>query len=284
MAIGPVAISIDCKKHEVTPGLIQGGLLLQIAGLSGAEQLLLEAHHELDVPVGATDYLLIRGGEEFSIGDGQPPIEDNPCLRHPVRFHLNEHLIAEEKALHHPKVLGSQIKALDSTIKPGDGLFADLKHLADEPIRDDQRIIVQKHDEFITTPCGNVGEGGVVFDHLDQVRSVFPEAVIQEGGGNRYLLIPNLPVPDFWNVERVTMLLLVPNGYPAAAMDMFWVSPALRLKDGREPGGSSHEDHLGQHWHRFSWHYTDPQAGWQPGRSTLLTHVRFAQSRLAKAM
>ncbi len=284
MSAKPVAIAIDRKVHHVTPGLVQGSILLQFASLSGAEQLLFEVDHEVDVPVVSTDYIAIRGGEEFSIGKGSPPIEDNPCLRHPLRFQLNDHEIPADKALHRPKTLGSEIKALDSTIKPGDGLFADLKHLADEPIRDDQRIIVQKCDEFIITPCGNVGDGGVVFDHLDEVRAAFPEAAIREEGGVRYLVVPNVSLPDIWNVGSVTLMLTVPNGYPVAAMDMFWVSPELRLKDGREPGGSAYEQHLGQRWHRFSWHYGDQQSAWQPGRSSFLTHVRFAQSRLAKAI
>ena len=285
MTIKSVAVTIDRKHYQIAPGFIQGNALQQLGGISGNEQLLFEIDHEVDVPVGANDYLVIRGGEEFSIGDGSPPIEDNPCLRHPLRIHLNDNMVPESSALRHAKALGLEIKALDPSIKPSDGLFVDIKHLADEPVRDDQRIIIQKHDAFITTPCGNVGEGGVVFDHLDELRKVYPGAGIREDAAVRYLVIPDVVIPDIWNVSAISLLLLVPNGYPAAAMDMFWVSSDLRLKDGREPqGGNTYEQHLGQRWQRFSWHYGEQQTAWQPGRSSFLTHLRFALSRLANAI
>jgi hypothetical protein len=127
MTVKSVAVTIDRKHYQVAPGLVRGDVIQKLGGISSNEQLLFEVDHEVDVPVGANDYIVIRGGEEFSIGDGSPPIEDNPCLRRPLRIHLNENEVPESKALHHAKALGSEIKALDPTIKPGDGLFADLQ-------------------------------------------------------------------------------------------------------------------------------------------------------------
>lgn len=282
--IRPVHIMIDRQEREITPGLTYGSALLTLAKLDGHEQLLLEVRDDLDIPVISADGILIQGGEIFSIGKGIPPIEDNPCLRNPIRVHLNGHLIPEEKAFHHAKITGAELKALDPNLKPGDGLFADLDNLADEPIPDTLRLILQKKDRYIVVPCGNVGGEDLVLEHLTEVQAVHPQAQITEEGGNRYLVVPDVALPDHWSEGTVTLLTIIPNGYPMAAMDMFWVEPALRLRDGREPDRASSETHLGRTWQRFSWHYSHPQVAWRMGESSLLTHLRFCQTRLAKAV
>lgn len=152
MSIRKVAIVVDRQERTVTPGLKQGSDLIQTFGLGLHEQLLLEIDGDIDVPVGLTDFLLITGGEVFSIGDGSPPIEDNPRLRNPIRCMLNEKQISEAAALHHPKVTGRDLKKLDPDAQPGSRLIADLEGLADEVIGDHQRIIVKTRDQFIVMP------------------------------------------------------------------------------------------------------------------------------------
>lgn len=285
MSAKKVSIVIDRETRETTPGLIPSQSLITLAGITGAEQLLLEVVDDIDIPIGLHDWLLIRGGEKFSIGSGEHPIEDNPCLRKPIRFHFNGHLIPEEQALQYPKVTGADLKHLDPNSQPSDGLFADLEDLADEPIRDDQRIIVQRRDRFITTPCGNVGFTEIVVQHLQQVQEVFPAAVLMTDGGNQYVLVPHFSLPSFWSEPSVDLLISIPNGYPMAAPDMFWIAPFIRLSDGRDPGGGNNiEQHVGRSWQRFSWHYTGAGTSWQPARSSLLTHVQFCKARLQQQM
>ena len=279
-----VNIFIDKNELEITPGLTLGSALLLLAPLSGPEQLLLEVQDDLDIPVDPNDGILIRGGEIFSIGKGNPPIEDNPPLKHAIRIHLGGDLVAAEQGFHHAKVTGAQIKALDPNLQPGDVLYADLDGLADEQIPDTLRIILQKHDRFIVVPCGNVGGEDLVLRDLAAVQAVFPQARLVEEGTNRFLVVPDFSLPDHWSAPEVTLMAMVPNGYPMAAMDMFWVDPVLKLRDGREPGAAnSLEVYLGKQWQRFSWHYSNPQVAWRPGHSCLLTHLRFCQVRLANA-
>lgn len=284
MSAHPVIITIDRQQREITPGLVMGSALLSLAGLTGSEQLLLEVRDDLDIPVDPNDGILIRGKEFFSIGKGTPPIEDNPPLKHAIRIHLGGDLVPAEHGFHHAKVTGAQIKALDPNLQPGDVLYADLDGLADELIQDTLRIILQKHDRFIVVPCGNVGGEDLVLRDLAMVQTVFPQARLAEEGGNRFLVVPDFRLPDHWSAPAVTLLAMVPNGYPMAAMDMFWVDPFLKLRDGREPDrANSYEVYLGQQWQRFSWHYSNPQVAWRPGQSTLLSHLRFCQVRLANA-
>lgn len=284
MPITAVQIEIDRKQRSIIPGLVSGQDLINLAAIVAPEQLLLEISGDMDVPVAPTDAILIQGGEQFSIGDGSPQIEDNPCLRHPIHFLFNNHQVRKEQLFPYAKVTGSEIKRLDPNLQQGDMLVADLEGLADEPIRDDQRILLQHRDRFITVPCGNVGLGDLLEQQLGAVQAVFPRADLHEHGGSRYLLVEGVPTPAHFTPNEVSLLVVVPNGFPMAAPDMFWVDPPLRLTDGREPeGGNCYEQHLGRTWQRFSWHYAQGQTAWRIGVSSLLTHLQFCQARLALA-
>jgi E2/UBC family protein E len=78
---------------------------------------------------------------------------------------------------------------------------------------------------------------------------------------------------------RCDILLRTDTQYPLSAMDMFWVSPRLRLADGREPAGTSEESAFGETWLRFSWHRN---SAWVPGRDDLVSHFDFALARLLR--
>ncbi|NJA08332.1 hypothetical protein HC024_21770 [Methylococcaceae bacterium WWC4] len=152
MSIRNVTIIVDRQERNITPGLKQGFDLIQSFKLDTNQNLLLEIHGDIDVPVSSEDFLLITGGEVFSVGDSNVQIEDNPPLRKPIRCTLNEQQLSEHQALCHAKITGKELKNLDPHAKPGSRLVADLDGLADEVIGDHQRIIVKPHDQFIVMP------------------------------------------------------------------------------------------------------------------------------------
>jgi hypothetical protein len=144
------------------------------------------------------------------------------------------------------------------------------------------RLILQPNDKFGVSPSGNVGGADLLQEHLVEVQASHPEAHLAESNGQRYLLVPGYQLPEAWDRKVVTLLVLIPNGYPQAGPDMFWVDPEIRLASGADPNAaSSRETHLGRQWQRFSWHYSDPQTAWRPATSNLLSHLRFCATRFA---
>ncbi len=290
MALHKLEILIDKTRHEVAGGVVPGRDLLALAGVSAPAQLLLDIDNEVDIPIAPDDLVVIRGGERFVVGDGSPPVDDNPCVRTPIPFHLNGAVVPETQRFHHAKATGAQLKALDPNVRPGDQLWFDLKGFVDEPLRDEQRIVLQRHDRFIVVPCGNVGLLDLVADAVAKVAREYPGAELICEGAARYLVVPKVPVapafvvPAGQTLGETTILVVVPSGYPMAAPDMFWVEPALRLSGGGEPQGAAcYETMAGRTWQRFSWHYAEGGAAWRPGASDLLSHVAFCRARLQRA-
>lgn len=285
MKISTVGITINHQRHEIEPGLIPGSQLIALAGLQASQQLLLDVHNDLDIPILDQDHLFIQGDEVFAIGDGTPPIEENPCLRKPIRFQLNGDKIPDDRSIRHPKITGAEIKQMDTHGDPSDGLFMDLHGLADEPIRDDQRILVRSKDRFITTPCGNVGldiaPNHPIRAHFDMLCKQYPHALLHPAGSQHLVVIPDYTLPEHMMPDSGDLMIMVPDGYPLAGLDMFFLSPAVTLTDGRRPaGGEGHVDILGRQWQQMSWHYQRP---WNPNRDTLLTHLHFCNARLLRA-
>ena len=282
MSIHPVHILIDGKKYDITPGLTAAATLLSLANLHGPEQLLLQVHNDPVVPVVAGDSILIHGQEVFSIGKDTPPLEENPYLPHGIRVHMNGQKISEEEAFHYAKVHASDLRALDPEAKPGDAVYADLEALPEEVIPDSVRLIIQPNDKFGTSPSGNVGGTNLLKDHLEEVQASHPGAYLAGDDGPRYLVVPGFQLPEAWGRKVVTLLFLIPNGYPQTAPDMFWVAPEVQLANGADPDRAGHRElHLGRQWQRFSWHYQDPNTAWRPTSSGLLSHLRFCASRFA---
>lgn len=95
--------------------------------------------------------------------------------------------------------------------------------------------------------------------------------------GLAWQLTPNgkgglLVIKDFavssevYDRAKTDLLLLIPEGYPMAGLDMFYVDPPLKLKDGRWPRAADRfVDHLSRKWQRFSRHLNDPKSPWQGG-------------------
>jgi len=143
-----VSISIDREARSITPGAIRCQDLINLAKLGPNEQLLFEVDGDVDIPLSARDVIFVRGGEQFSIGDGQPAVPENPRIRNPLTFVLND---VENQQLRYAKLTGAELKTLAGSNNDVD-LWADLDGLADEIIEDDDRIILQKHDRFFTVP------------------------------------------------------------------------------------------------------------------------------------
>ncbi len=160
-----VHITLDRDNRPFPPGLTKGQALIDLAGLTGKDQLLLEVDGDVDVPIAPDDFIVIEGGEAFSIGDGDPYIFDNPVVRKPVEFVLNDESVHEHNRLPHAKATGAEVKALGS--KGDTQLWLDLSGLADEQIDDAARLILRPHFRFFTVEKDSEHGGGLVTISLD---------------------------------------------------------------------------------------------------------------------
>jgi len=90
-----------------------------------------------------------------------------------------------------------------------------------------------------------------------------------------------LPLGKF-QIERASILVQIPQGYPDASLDMFWCEPALQLIPSRkQPNATVSETHFGTSWQRWSRHYKPGQ--WRPGIDDLSSHFGVISAELRKA-
>jgi E2/UBC family protein E len=102
----------------------------------------------------------------------------------------------------------------------------------------------------------------------------------QQGPGETYIIVRGVSVaPGLYSAPQTDVLVRVPNGYPNAGLDMFYVPPEFLLTTGRPPqAGEVLENLGGRLWRRISWHRNLP---WIPGRDSLLSFLSFVQDNLA---
>lgn len=144
-----VTISVDGATHNITPGLVQGTLLLGLVQLAPHDQLLFEVDGDIDIPVSPDDLIALQGGETFSIGDGCPRISDNPIVRKDVKLAVNDQEVDPGHHVKHAKLTGAEIKTRAGT-SPDEELWLDLKGLADERVSDTQCLILREGYRLFT--------------------------------------------------------------------------------------------------------------------------------------
>lgn len=144
-----VDIFIAGDKLATIPGAKRGQELIDLSKLTSPEQLVLEVDGDVDVAINPNDVIIIRGGEQFSVGDGVPQLPDNPILRKPVDGTLNEQPLSTWGG-HHGKA------SVDQLVNWAGGgaqdIWVDLDGLADELLLPTDRIVVQAKDHFISVP------------------------------------------------------------------------------------------------------------------------------------
>ena len=98
-----------------------------------------------------------------------------------------------------------------------------------------------------------------------------------DGGVAAIIIDPWQLPPGKYDHDQVALLLLLPDGYPDAAPDMFYVHPWIKLQGSADWPNAAAVSHpfLGRDWQRWSRHWAD----WRPGIDgiqTWLTKVRHA--------
>ncbi|MEF3691708.1 MAG: E2/UBC family protein [Candidatus Moraniibacteriota bacterium] len=99
-------------------------------------------------------------------------------------------------------------------------------------------------------------------------------------GENGALIIKDYPVNEnVFDRPKIDLLIIIPAQYNNAKLDMFYVDPPLKKKDGSYPNAAEHfEDHVGRRWQRFSRHLNS----WLPGIDSLAGFMSLISKELQK--
>ena len=99
-------------------------------------------------------------------------------------------------------------------------------------------------------------------------------------GENGALIIKDYPVNEgVFDRPKIDLLIIIPAQYNNAKLDMFYVDPSLKKKDGSYPNAAEHfEDRAGRRWQRFSRHLNS----WLPGIDSLAGFMSLISKELQK--
>ena len=105
-----------------------------------------------------------------------------------------------------------------------------------------------------------------------------------DGKGACLVLSDFAVAADLYDRDKTDLMIRIPAQYNIAGLDMFYVSPELKLSaTGSYPDRASHfETHIERRWQRFSRHLTTTP--WRPGVDGLRMFMALIQKELqAKA-
>lgn len=97
------------------------------------------------------------------------------------------------------------------------------------------------------------------------------EAIAESGN---WVIVHDYPVPDGYNVPRVSVALKIETGYPSTQIDMAYFFPQLSRKDGKAIGALTVLAMDGKQWQRWSRHRTGENP-WRVGVDDICTHLAF---------
>ncbi|MEO9480562.1 MAG: multiubiquitin domain-containing protein [Maribacter dokdonensis] len=95
--------------------------------------------------------------------------------------------------------------------------------------------------------------------------------LIQEGN-RRWLIFRGYKIPDGYNVEVADLAILIPPHYPTAGLDMMYLNPSLKRKDGAVIKALSNQTIEGKIYQRWSRHRSAANK-WNPNIHNVESHV-----------
>lgn len=95
----------------------------------------------------------------------------------------------------------------------------------------------------------------------------------------RGIIIKNHLLPEGYNCQKVEIMILIPQDYPVAALDMFYISPEITKTNSRNIEALDNETHFNRQWQRWSRHYQ-----WQAGIHSIATHLQVVKNSLIEEL
>lgn len=102
-----------------------------------------------------------------------------------------------------------------------------------------------------------------------------------EDEANRFLVLRNYPLPQgIYHEKTCDVLVIIPQNYNQAGIDMLWTYPHLTRLDGQsipkmnQPGNSQNRTYDGKEFCRWSRHWNHPPVLWRAGTDNVVTILR----------
>jgi len=137
----------------------------------------------------------------------------------------------------------------------------------DLKVDDTDQIELKPGSHFFSAPTAiNPGDSGPRLPEADEqylaAKGISYKLV--PGASEVFFIAKDLAVSATkWDRSQTDLMLRIPNGYPNAGLDMFWVDPPLQFRTGGYPTSADQfENHASRRWQRFSRHLATP---WRPG-------------------
>ena len=188
-----------------------------------------------------------------------------------------------------PRILGSVLKQLACVDPTQFGVWQENAQGDDTLIENDQYADLKNEglERFFTAKKEST-EGNEVADtllprrcrrYLDDSKWAYRETF---HGGTAAVIIDGFELPkEKFDHDNVSLLLLLPDGYPDASPDMFYVHPWIKLRDALDWPAAAATPHrfLDKEWQRWSRHWSD----WRPGRDGIQTWLLKTKNALESA-
>jgi len=146
-------ININGKQIQLKSGLYKGAKLIELANLLGDERILLDIKNDVDVPITASDLIVIEGGETFSVGVSDAP--DNPNLVNSNEVTINGQTIEEVSSA---KIEGKVLKKYLFEDISDKVIYLELANTPDYLLKDEESILLTGSLRFLLVTKSNSDE------------------------------------------------------------------------------------------------------------------------------
>ena len=274
-------MSVNAEQTEAS--------LRRLFGLHSKVQLLRDLESPNDTPISETETVRFSDGPVFvtcvdiekHCGGGEAP----PPARRWI-FRVDDKRYVSNK----PKLTGREILVMAGKNPAATMLNQKIKKRF-EPIGLEQIVdLTLAGVERFTTLPNEQSEGRAATrrqvalpeedtDALD-ASGVLWETVLD--GGNRWVLVHGIPLPDIFLAKPTVVAIQIPSGYPPAALDMAYFHPPVQRVDGLPiPCTEATIQIEGTSWQRWSRHYTGTNP-WKPAEYNVFTHYLLTQTWLER--
>jgi hypothetical protein len=258
-----IPIHIDQKRYDAASPTMTGALIRALASPPigpDRDLFLVVPGPGDDKKVGDSDVIELKPGTHFF----SAPTTINPG-DHGVPIQIDGKPHKAPTAM----MTGAGIRALATpSIGPDRDLFLVVPGPADDlKIGDTATIELKPGSHFFSAPTTiNPGDSGPRLPETDE-QYLAAKGISHEllpGASEIFFVAKNLAVSaERYDRAETDLMIRIPNAYPNAGLDMFYVDPPLQLRTGGYPVSAEVFENLaGRRWQRFSRHLATP---WRPG-------------------